>query len=138
MCSLFNQHSVCSMICNCFKWKKTEIHHGGQIVTSLRASWTDNCISFIIFVLQVMGNKAAYSTQRRASWTRKVFKHPIYPLNSSCPLKMPLNQIKIALLSKSRINFPEFPSWKGYFYLWSHLILKEFNLPFFKVWLGVL
>lgn len=42
----------------------------------------------------------------------KVFKHTVYTLNFSCPLKMPLNQIKIALLSKSRINFIEFPGWK--------------------------
>lgn len=68
----------------------------------------------------------------------EVFKHILYTLNSSCPLKMPLNQIKIASLSKSRINFLESPGWRRYFYLWSHLILEEFNSPFFKAWLGVL
>lgn len=58
-----------------------------------------------------MDNKPAYGTQRRVSWTlEKSFKHTVYTLNFSCPLKMPLNQIKLALLLKSRINFPELPS----------------------------
>lgn len=65
MRSLFNQHSVCSMICDGFIQEKlTEIYHGCQILVFLGAFWTDNCIAFISFVLRIMGNKPAYGTRR--------------------------------------------------------------------------
>ena len=52
MCSLFNQHTVCSMICEGFTQEKlTEIYHGCQILEFLWAFWTENCTAFIIFVL---------------------------------------------------------------------------------------
>lgn len=108
MCRLFNQHAVRAMICDGFTQEKLiEIYHGCQVLVSPWVFWADSFTSFIIFVLQIMDNKPAYSTQRRLFWgPRKVFKHTVYTLNFSCPPKTPWNQIKLALLSKSRINFP--------------------------------
>lgn len=79
MCSLFNQHTVCPMICDGFTQEKlTEIYHGCQIQVFLWAFGTDSCITFIIFVLQIMDNKPAYGTQRRASWTLEESSDTLY------------------------------------------------------------
>lgn len=79
MCSLFNQHTVCSMICDGFTQEKlTEIYHGCQILVFLWAFRTDNRSAFIIFVLRIMDNKPAYGTQRRASWTLEKSSNTLY------------------------------------------------------------
>lgn len=66
MCRLFNQHAVRAMICDGFTQEKLiEIYHGCQALVSPWAFWADSFTSFIIFVLQIMDNKPAYSTQRR-------------------------------------------------------------------------
>lgn len=127
------------MICDGFTQKKlTEIDHGCQILVFLWAFRTDNCTTFIIFVLAIMDNKPVTVPTGEALGPKKSLQTHCIHIKLFLPSEDAFKSNKNCFTFKTKKTFSRVLRLKGYFYLRSHLILEEFNPSFLKVPLAVL